>query len=571
MRCLSPIAKPPFAAVGLIYLLIASVSARAAESPRSLCFENDGELSVWDSTGEVQFDRERNRDGSAGGALRVGPGARAVWRFAEKNISGTVDLWIYDDGSASADPKKHAAGPMWGVTQEDGSVLVIGAIYAPYLSGDRTYAVSDFAPFRNERPWWKVQYLGLRRQPGWHRWTFHFDPDAGLTILHNGQDVNARRQVFRWNRTSLRGLTGVILFGDQTDAKQTLWVDDVRIELGEPPRVEPLWPPPPPKGLRPRPLAAEWTSTPFRRWQHGPPDRPDYFPIAVWLQNPCNAARYKQAGFNLYVGLWKGPTEEQLSDLRKAGMPVICPQNDVGLRHRNDPIIVGWMHGDEPDNAQRRPDGKGYGPPIPPQRIIEGYRKMLATDSTRPVMLNLGQGVAWDGWRGRGVRTNHPEDYVEYVQGADIISFDIYPAVHSHPDVAGRLWYVPFGVTRLRQWTGDRKIVWNCIECTRINNPNVKPTPQQVKAEVWMSIIFGSRGLIYFVHQFKPKFIEAGLLADPEMLQAVTAINRQVHALAAVINSPPVPEAGSVTTSDQRVPVAMTVRRHEGATYVFAV
>ncbi len=30
-----------------------------------------------------------------------------------------------------------------------------------------------------------------------------------------------------------------------------------------------------------------------------------------------------------------------------------------------------------------------------------------------------------------------------------------------------------------------------------------------------MSLIFGSRGLIYFVHQFKPKFIEAALLADP--------------------------------------------------------
>ena len=24
-------------------------------------------------------------------------------------------------------------------------------------------------------------------------------------------------------------------------------------------------------------------------------------------------------------------------------------------------------------------------------------------------MLNLGQGVAWDGWYGRGTRTNHPE------------------------------------------------------------------------------------------------------------------------------------------------------------------
>jgi len=39
-----------------------------------------------------------------------------------------------------------------------------------------------------------------------------------------------------------------------------------------------------------------------------------------------------------------------------------------------------------------------------------------------------------------------------------------------------------------------------------------------------MSLVRGSRGLIYFVHQFKPKFIEAGLLADAEMAAQVKAI-----------------------------------------------
>ena len=48
-------------------------------------------------------------------------------------------------------------------------------------------------------------------------------------------------------------------------------------------------------------------------------------------------------------------------------------------------------------------------------------------------MLNLGQGVAWDGCYGRGVRTNHPEDYPEYIRGCDLVSFDIYPVAHSTP------------------------------------------------------------------------------------------------------------------------------------------
>jgi hypothetical protein len=229
------------------------------------------------------------------------------------------------------------------------------------------------------------------------------------------------------------------------------------------------------------------------------------------------------------------------------------------------------MHGDEPDNAQSRGPGKGYGPPIPPQKIVEDYRRIAAADTSRPVLLNLGQGVAWDGWHGRGVRTNHPEDYPEYAKGCDIVSFDIYPAVHSRDAIAGNLWYVAQGVSRLRKWTQDRKIVWNCIECTRINNPNVKPTPHQVRAEVWMSIIHGSGGIIYFVHQFKPKFIEAGLLADPEMLAAVTALNKQVHSLASVINSPTVVDAASVTSSAPNVPVHVMVKRRDGATYLFAV
>lgn len=45
-----------------------------------------------------------------------------------------------------------------------------------------------------------------------------------------------------------------------------------------------------------------------------------------------------------------------------------------------------------------------------------------------------------------------------------------------------------------------------------------------------MSLILGSRGLIYFVHQFEPTFKEASLLADTELLEAVTSIIRRVIA-----------------------------------------
>jgi hypothetical protein len=318
-------------------------------------------------------------------------------------------------------------------------------------------------------------------------------------------------------------------------------------------------------------LGANDPANPYAQWQNGPPHGADFFPIAVWLQSPHNAEKYKQAGINTYVGLWRGPTDEQLAELKNAGMKVICHQNRTALQHADDPTIIGWMHGDEPDNAQSLGQGKGYGPPILPQKIIDDYGNIKAKDPTRPVLLNLGQGVAWDGYYGRGVRTNHPEDYAEYVKGCDIASFDIYPVVHERPQIAGKLWYVATGVERLIKWTDGKKPVWDCIECTHISNPNAKATPHQVKCEVWMSLIHGSMGLIYFVHEWQPRFNESALLSDPEMLSAVTAINHQITELAPVLNSPTIEDTASVSSSNEAVPIAIMAKKHDGATYLFAV
>ena len=318
-------------------------------------------------------------------------------------------------------------------------------------------------------------------------------------------------------------------------------------------------------------LGANAPANPYAQWQNGPPHSADFFPIAVWLQNPRNAEKYKQAGINTYVGLWRGPTDEQLAELKNAGMKVICHQNKTALKYIDDPRIIGWMHGDEPDNAQSLGQGKGYGPPILPQKIMDDYCKIRQTDPTRPVLLNLGQGVAWDGWYGRGVRTNHPEDYAEYVKGCDIASFDIYPAVHDKPEIAGNLWYVAKGVERLVKWSEGKKVVWNCIECTRISNPNTKATPHQAKCEAWMSLIHGSMGLIYFVHEWQPRFNESALLSDPEMLSAVTAINHQITELAPVLNSPTIEDTASVSSSNEDVPVAIMAKKHDGAKYLFTV
>src|SRR5579863_7936901 len=53
---------------------------------------------------------------------------------------------------------------------------------------------------------------------------------------------------------------------------------------------------------------------------------PNFFPVGVWLQSPARAPAYKAIGINTYVGLWNGPTEDQLAALAKYEMFVVAPQ-----------------------------------------------------------------------------------------------------------------------------------------------------------------------------------------------------------------------------------------------------
>ncbi|MEN8226700.1 MAG: T9SS type A sorting domain-containing protein [Bacteroidota bacterium] len=275
------------------------------------------------------------------------------------------------------------------------------------------------------------------------------------------------------------------------------------------------------------------------KWANGFSDDSTFFPIAVWLQNPSLAGQYLSTGVNLQIGLWKGPTERQLAELKSAGLPVICNQNDVGLTSANRDIIAGWLqHPDEPDNAQRLPEG-GYGPCVPTDTMISRYNAMRSADTTRPVFISLGQGTAYTDFPGRGTCASATWMYEDYMKAADIVTFDIYPVTSKYEMVQGNLWYVPQGVDNLRNWGNDSKPIWAWIESTHIKSPDtLKPTTHDVRTEVWMALIHGAKGFGYFCHEWVPEFNEHAWLDDPEMKAAITSINAQVTGLAPVLNSP---------------------------------
>lgn len=301
-----------------------------------------------------------------------------------------------------------------------------------------------------------------------------------------------------------------------------------------------------------------------------------YFPIGVWLQSPSNASAYKENGINIFVGLWNELDLNQLNFLRNAGMKVICKQNSFGLNNLNDTLIYGWMHGDEPDNAQWNESTQSYDPCIDPEIIIQDYTLIKQNDPSRPVYLNLGQGVAYTNYIGRGACRNNTDMYKisnnGYLAGCDIGSFDIYPINNTDSETSGNLWYVAKGIDNLLAWSDNSIPVWCWIECTQIReNSAGKPTPAQVKTEVWMALVHGAKGFGYFCHSWYPSFDEAALLHDAEMIQAVKNINEQVASLASVLNSPDISGYVSVSSSNTLVPVDIMVKNYGGAHYIFAV
>jgi hypothetical protein len=159
-----------------------------------------------------------------------------------------------------------------------------------------------------------------------------------------------------------------------------------------------------------------------------------------------------------------------------------------------------------------------------------------------------------------------------YLKACDIASFDIYPVNSSEEEVAGQLWYVAKGIENLREWTNHTKPVWCWIETTRISEKSKrKPTPAEVRSEVWMALVHGAKGFGYFCHTFVGKMDDAALLHDTEMIQAVKEINEQVTSLAPVLNSPDLSGYASAKSSNGSVPVDILAKKDGNVHYIFAV
>jgi len=311
-------------------------------------------------------------------------------------------------------------------------------------------------------------------------------------------------------------------------------------------------------------------------------DDPDFFPISVWLQPAGPAANYRAMGVNVYVGgvdSYPRPKDREFLDaIQKQGMYVICPfkKQYVDEKLYEHPAFIGWMFGDEPDNVNTETGQVNH----TPADLLADTARIRRDDPAHPIYLNLGCGVADERFVGRGATD---EQYADYPKACDIISYDIYPCNSVSPDGPDRLYLVARGIDRLRKWAGSEKRVWFWLEANKISKGEGRaPTPDEVKTMIWMVLVHGANGYGFFCHSWAGKQPSVAAI-EPEMQAALAPINAEVRSLARVLNSPTVADAATVGAALRGRPgqpqraaptgsrVDVLVKKHDGATYLFAV
>lgn len=300
----------------------------------------------------------------------------------------------------------------------------------------------------------------------------------------------------------------------------------------------------------------------------------DFFPIGVWMQNTSESRiqQYKDIGINTYVNLSDGASgfnESAYNTLKNSGMKAIVYQNDYARNNMDKAreVVLGWFLRDEPDNARTIAGWPNI--PLPPEELQNEYAVYKSYDQTLPVYVNFSKGIADpNGYKGRGPDTRYTYMYPEYAKGADILSYDIYCSNDGHP-----LSFIGAGVDNLYGYSNGKQPVWAFIETTKIRaSKGTRPTPEQVKAQVWIALVHGAKGIQYFAHQIDP-FVEPGMLMDEytDIREMVASVNQQITELAPVLNSPSTSGYATVESGNEDVSIHMMTKDYNNNKYIFAV
>lgn len=278
----------------------------------------------------------------------------------------------------------------------------------------------------------------------------------------------------------------------------------------------------------------------------------DFFPIGVWHQPIRSFDEWKQRGINTLVGYEKQSEtvslEQWNAEAQKRGFYMVRQPREKMREDVKEKRLLAWLWTDEPDL-------KG----IKPRKLEKVYAKWKKADPNRPVFVNYSGGavLGWQGNPGEKV-------YRRFMKSTDWVGSDIYPVTGWNKpgelDAPGEV------VERLSDWSGG-KPQWAFIETGDqelwwLPSDAPGPTADQMRAQIWHSIIAGAKGIVYFTMQIGQPFEFDN--TPWNVIQEMTRQNWRLGKLGAALQQPLNPKGAGLNLSGSMVG---SWRKHEGKTY----
>jgi hypothetical protein len=254
------------------------------------------------------------------------------------------------------------------------------------------------------------------------------------------------------------------------------------------------------------------------------------FPRMVWHQCPWAYSLALAAGVNVFMGTC-GNSEEQISGLRGRALSV----TPVATRP-DGPGVIGFHHVDEADAVLARVDDL---PVLPPSKASRRATFLTLTNHFFSGSSPLPQGRAM---------------YPGMIARAEMVGFNLYPL---------QTWcrrntlHAVFDAQRELVALAGGKPTYQWIEAGRMEFCDwIDPSPAIVRAETWLAIAGGARGVGWF----------PGVWSEP-IAEEIARMSREIMSLAPGLLG----EEGVASVMPGGSPVRAGVRRSNGATYVIAV
>ena len=276
----------------------------------------------------------------------------------------------------------------------------------------------------------------------------------------------------------------------------------------------------------PMPVVAKSRATPTALKVNTRP----FLPRMVFRQCPSAFPSSIAAGINLFMGTACGPPRLSMTAL--AGKALLVP--DVASR-ADGAGVIGWHQLDEADTQVDRPEAL---PLLPP-----------SSRTGRTTFLTLSNHV----WSGAAPLPGAATLYPGLVARAEMIGTDIYPLQSfCRKDVLGAVYAAQRELVALA--AGKPTFQW--IEADPMGVcAGLDPSPPIVRAETWMAIAGGARGIGYFPENWKPA-----------IRREITRLNVELRSLAPALVSRDIPVSVAAPS-----PVVVGGRTLNGALYVIAV